>query len=220
MPVLLSPKGALALSIPLMSGLNGKMVYTGVAPMKDRVGDMVFDKKLTVIDDPTLSGRFSSTPFDDEGVATRANTLIGNGELKSFFYDLKTAAQSGVESTGNGSRGLFNPPAPSSSNFMIKPGETPLADMIAGIDEGLWVEDVMGLGQGNVVSGAFSNTLSLAYKIEKGEITGRVKDVSIAGNIYDLLPNIAAISQENDWVYSNFNQPYILLDDMNVVAKE
>lgn len=220
MPVIFSPRGGLALTLPILQGLNGKLVYTGVSPMKDRLGEQLFDGKLTVVDDPTLPGRYSSAPFDDEGVATRRNVLIDRGVLKGYFWDLKTAAQAGVESTGNGSRSLFNPPVPTSSNFILEPGDTSLKDMIAGIDEGLWVEDVMGLGQSNVVSGAFSNTLSLAYKIEKGEITGRVKDVSIAGNIYSLLPNIAAISQETDWVYFNFCLPHILIDRMNVVAKE
>ena len=81
------------------------------------------------------------------------------------------------------------------------------------------MEDVLGLGQGNVISGAFSNPLSLAFKIEKGEIVGRVKDVSIAGNVYDLLKNVAAVSRETEWVYNNFNLPYVLLPDMNVVTK-
>ena len=140
--------------------------------------------------------------------------------LNSYLYDLKTAAQSGVESTGNGERGLFDPPHISSTNLVFQAGETPLADMIASIDRGLLVEDVLGLGQGNVISGAFSNPMSLAFVIEKGEIVGRVKDVSIAGNVYDLLADIAAVSQETEWVYNSLNLPYILLDDMNVVAKE
>jgi PmbA protein len=62
--------------------------------------------------------------------------------------------------------------------------------------------------------------LGLAYKIEKGEIVGRVKDVSIAGDIYDLLQDVAAVSRETEWIYLNFCLPYVLLPDMNVVAKE
>ena len=92
--------------------------------------------------------------------------------------------------------------------------------MISGIDEGILVEDLLGIGQGNIISGAFSNPLSLAFKIHKGEIVGRVKNLSIAGNIYDLLTNVAAVSRETQWVYSTFNAPYILLPNMNVVAKE
>ncbi len=219
MPVLFAPSGSLVLAYPLLYGLDGKNVYTGASPMAAKVGEKLFDDKITVVDDPTLDGRFGSAPYDDEGVAHRRNVLINRGKLTGFVYDLKTAAQSGVESTGNGSRSLFSPPSPSPTNFVLEAGETPLSDMIAGIDEGLLADSALGLGQGNVLSGAFSNSLGLAYKIEKGEIVGRVKDVSIAGNVYDLLQNVAAVSRETEWIYNNFRLPYILLEDMNVVAK-
>ena len=149
----------------------------------------------------------------------RRNMLIEKGVLKSFIYDLKTAAQSGVESTGNASRGLFNPPEPSFTNFVIQPGQTPLKDILAGMDEGILVEDLLGIGQGNIISGAFYNPLALAFKIEKGEIVGRVKDLSIAGNVYDLLKNVAAVSKEAHWVYSTFHAPYILISEMSVAGK-
>jgi PmbA protein len=220
MPVLFSPSGALVLAYPLVLGLDGKNVYTGTSPMAQKVGEKLFDAKITVVDDPTLDGRFGSAPYDDEGVAHRRNVLIDGGELRGFVYDLKTAAQSGVDSTGNGSRSLFSQPSPSPTNLVLGAGDTPLAEMIAGIDEGLLVEGALGLGQGNVLSGAFSNSLDLAYKIEKGEIVGRVKDVSIAGNVYELLQDVAAISRESEWIYSSFSLPYILLDEMNIVAKE
>ncbi len=220
MPVLFAPTGALVLGLPLMLGLNGKNVYRGISPMARKLGQRLFDDKITVVDDPTLDGKFSSASYDDEGVPHRRNVLVERGVLKSFIYGLKTAAQSGVESTGNGSRSLFSPPSPSPTNLIFEAGETPLADMIAGIDQGLLVQNALGLGQGNVISGAFSNSLSLAYKIEKGEIVGRVKDVSISGNVYDLLQQVAAVSRETEWVYSSFRLPYVLLSDMNVIAKE
>ncbi len=219
MPVLFSPTGSVVLGIPLMDGLSGKSVFTGTSPMIGKVGEKLFDSKINLIDDATLDGRFNSAPYDDEGVAHQRNAFIENGVLKGFYYDLKTAAQSGVESTGTGSRGLFSTPRPSPTNLIISPGETQLADLIAGIDEGLLIEDVLGLGQGNTISGAFSNPVSLGFKIEKGEIVGRVKDVSIAGNIYDVLKNVMAISRESQWVYYNMNLPYILIPDMNVVGK-
>jgi len=220
MPVLFSPVGALVLGFPLMLGLNGKNVYTGTSPMASKSGEKLFDAKITIADDPTIAGRFGSASYDDEGVAHRRNVLVEQGVLKGFLYDLKTAAQAGVQSTGNGSRSLFTPPSPSPTNLIFQAGETPLTEMIAGIDEGLLVENALGLGQGNVISGAFSNSLSLAFKIEGGEIVGRVKDVSIAGNVYDLLQDVSAVSQDTEWVYNSFSLPHILLPDMNVVAKE
>ena len=196
MPVIFSPSGGLVLGIPLMEGINGKSVYTGISPLKGKIGEKLFDEKITVVDDGTLDGRFGSAPYDDEGIPHRRNVIIENGVLKSFLYDLKTAVQSGVQSTGNGSRGLFNPPRPDATNLIIERGSTPLAEMIANMDYGLLVEDVLGLGQGNVISGSFSNPLSVAFKIEKGEIVGRVKNASIADNVYELLKNVAAVSQE------------------------
>lgn len=219
MPVLFAPTGTLALGLPLSQGFNGKEVYKGTSPLAGKIGETLFDEKVTIIDDGTIDGKFASASYDDEGVPRRRNILIEKGVLKGFIYDLKTAAQSGVESTGNASRGLFNPPEPSSTNLVIQPGETPLKDILAGMDNGIIVEDLLGIGQGNTISGAFSNPLALAFKVEKGEIVGRVKDMSIAGNIYDLLKNVAAVSKEAMWVYSTVYAPYILIHEMNVAGK-
>lgn len=219
MPVLFSPAGSLVLGLPLLEGLNGKNVLTGVSPMGAKVGQALFDARLTVLDDGTLDGRAGSAPYDDEGVPHRRNALIERGVVSGFLYDLKTAAQAGAESTGNGSRGLFSAPVPTPTNLLLAGGDMPLAEILAGVDEGLLVEDVLGLGQGNITSGAFSNPLSLGFKIEKGEIVGRVKNVAIAGNVYELLKDLAAVSRETQWVYGNLCLPYILLPEMNVVAQ-
>jgi PmbA protein len=219
MPVLFSPTGSPVLALPLMQGLNGKNVYRGISPMAGRVGERLFDDKLTMVDDPTLDGRPGSSSHDDEGVPRQRRMLIDHGELRGFVYDLKTAAQAGAEPTGHGERGLFNPPAPSFSNLIIESGDVNLADIIAGIEEGLLVESILGLGQGNVINGDFSNNLDLAFKIEGGEIVGRVKDVSIAGNVYEDLCSIEAISRKAEWVYGGFRLPYILLSELNVVTK-
>ncbi len=218
MPVIFAPSGTLALGYPLSQGLNGKEVYKGTSPLAGKIGEKLFDEKITVIDDGTIDGKFASACYDDEGTPRRRNVLVENGVLKGFIYDLKTAAQSGVESTGNASRGLFNAPESSFTNFMIQPGESALKDMLAGIDEGILVEDLLGIGQGNIISGAFSNPLALAFKIEKGEIVGRVKDLSIAGNVYDVLKNVGAVSKEAYWIYNTFFAPYILIPEMNVAG--
>jgi PmbA protein len=219
MPVLFSPTGALVLGLPLMVGLNGRNVYKGISPLAGKQGQTLFDRTFSLIDDPTLDGRYNSAPYDDEGVAHRRTPLIENGDLTGFYYDLKTAAQVGAEPTGNGSRGLFNPPSPAPTNLVFAPGESSVAEIIASIDEGLLVDNVLGLGQGNVMSGAYSNPASLAFKIENGEIVGRVKGVSIAGNVYQDMQDVAAISAETAWVHNRFSLPYVLLPTVNVVTK-
>ncbi len=219
MPVLFSPSGAAALILPLMQGLDGKNAYRAISPMAGQVGERLFDEMLTVADDPTLNGRPGSSSHDDEGVPRQRRPLVERGVLRGFLYDLKTAAQAGAEPTGSGKRSLFSPPSPAFSNMVVETGDTPVAEIIAGIEEGLLVEDPLGLGQGNIISGAFSNNLSLAFKIEGGEIVGRVKDVSIAGNVYQDLHRVEAISRESEWVYGGASLPYILLPELNVVTK-
>lgn len=224
MPVIFSPAGAQALILPLCEALNGKEVYRGTSPIKNKVGEKLFDEKITLMDDGTLDGCYGSASYDDEGVPHRRNVLVEKGVLKGFVYDLKTAAQAGVESTGNAVRSLFTQPDVSFGNVILQPGSTPLKDIIASIEEGILVESLLGLGMGNTLSGAFSNPLDLAFKIEKGEIVGRVKDLSIAGNVYDLLKDVAAVSQEAQWNYNFFYPPYVcapyvLIPEMNVAGK-
>lgn len=217
--VLFSPMGATVLGLPLMLALDGKNAYRGISPLVGRLGQQIFDAQLTLVDDATLDGRPGSASHDDEGVPTQRTVLIGGGTIQSFLYDLKTAAQAGTASTGSGSRGLFSPPQPSPSNLIIGPGETPVATIIGGIEEGILADSPLGLGQGNVISGSFSNTWGLAYRIERGEIVGRVKDISIAGNIYQDLCQIGAISRESEWVYGGLRMPYILLESVNVASR-
>jgi PmbA protein len=219
MPVLFSPVGGLVLALPIMQAVNGKNVQRGVSPMSDKLGQVIFDRKITLWDDPTLPDRPGSGSHDGEGVPCRRKALIQEGSCSGFLYDLKTAALMGTESTGNGARSLFSPPQPSPSNLVMEPGDRSLADILATMRHGLLVEFALGLGQGNTISGAFSNTLGLAYVVERGEIVGRVKDVSIAGNIYEHLREVAAVSQESHWVYGQIKMPYILLPELNVTCK-
>jgi PmbA protein len=138
--------------------------------------------------------------------------------VTNFYYDLKTAAKAGKESTGNGSRGRGQP-APSPGAFVIHHGETGFEDMVADIKEGLVVEYLMGAEQGNVLSGDFSGNVLLGYKIESGKIVGRVKDTVVSGNIYKALKQVAAIGSDARWVGSSLYAPSIYLPGLTVAAK-
>jgi len=219
MPVIFTPLGvASALVQPLMVGFNGKIVLEGSSPIGNKLGQVVFDKKLSLWDDPTLEYRPTSRPCDDEGVPSQQTALIEKGVATSFLYDLQTAALAGTRSTGNGGRhgGM---PSPSPSAFIVSAGDITFDDMIADIREGLVVEQLMGASQGNILGGDFSGNVLLGYKVENGKIAGRVKDTMVSGNIYQLFKDIAAIGSEARWVHGFLNTPPIYLSAVSVASK-
>jgi PmbA protein len=91
--------------------------------------------------------------------------------------------------------------------------------LISDLDSGLMVDQVLGLGQGNPLSGEFSNNVSVAYRIEDGAITGKVKNTMIAGNIYELLAGEVEMGQEAEWVGGGLKAPAVALENVNVVRK-
>jgi len=219
LPVVFTPEGvASGLIMPLMTAFNGKTVLEGASPIGNKLGQRVFDKKLRVRDDPLIAYRPASGPCDDEGIPSQATPLIEQGVVMNFLYDLQTAGQAKTVSTGSGRR-RGGQPSPSAGAFVISPGETSFDEMISDIKEGLVVEYLMGATQGNVLGGDFSGNVLLGYKIENGEITGRVKDTMVSGNIYQLLKNITAIGSESKWVSGSLNTPHLCLPNVSVAGK-
>lgn len=209
LPVIFTPDGATALLMPLVSAFNGKVVLEGASPLGDKIGQAVFDKVFTLYDDPLIGYRPGSRPCDDEGVPSQRTPLVESGVVTNFLYDLQTAALACRKSTGNGNRGRGSLPSPGASTLVITPGQTTFDDMVADIKEGLVVEQLMGAGQGNVLGGEFSGNVLLGYKVENGKIVGRVKDTVVAGNVYQILKDIAAIGSEAKWVGGSLYIPPI-----------
>jgi len=220
MPVIFTPQGiAGAFISPLMVAFNGKMVFDGMSPIRDKRGTQLFNKNLTIWDDATIPRKVSSSPCDDEGIASRKTPLVENGIVAQFLYDLQTAALAKTESTGSGHRG-GGLPAPSISSIIINKGVTSFTDMVRNTREGLIVEQLMGAEQGNVLNGDFSGNVLLGYKIENGEIVGRVKDTMVAGNVYTLMKDVEAIGSDARWIGGMLNTPSFYCPDVPVSTKE
>ncbi len=216
-PVIFTPGGLIALLLSLGLGLDGKNVLLGASPLAGKLGQVIADPRFTLTDDPLLDYAPQTAAFDNEGVPKARLPLIEGGVLQNFVYDLDTAGRAGAKPTGHGSGRSF-------SNLVINPGDTPYADMLKGIRQGLLVHEFLGLGQGNPINGEFSVNLFLGYKIEDGEIVGRVKDVMLAGNALHAIQDIAAISREREWVSGDFAwysglYPYLQVNKLSVVAK-
>lgn len=220
LPVILTPKGVRsALFTPLALAVNGKMVTEGASPLAGKQGKPVFDARLSIYDDATIDFRPASRLCDDEGIPSQKTPLIEKGVLANFLYDLQTAAIAGTRSTGNGNRARGGLPTPSINALIIEEGETTFKDMLRNMKEGLVIEMLIGAEQGNVLGGEFSGNVLLGYKVERGEIVGRVKDTIVSGNIYESLNAIEAIGRESKWVGGALKAPAIYLANLSVASK-
>ena len=225
LPVVFTPAGLAAVVLPLEQALSGKTVLQGSSPLAGKVGELMFDSRLSIVDDPLTPGRPVSRPVDDECVPSRCNALVEHGKIGRFVYDLETAARANTQSTGNGHRGIFGKPRIAYTNLIIRSREPGVGEqrtlgggLLEDIADGLLVDDLIGVGQGNVISGAFSHPVGLAYRVQKGEITGRVKDAAVAGNAYDLLKKIGGFGNDGRWLGARWS-PSMLLEGVSVARR-
>lgn len=218
-PVLFTPS-AVSSTMGSMFGtiFSGQSVVQKASPLTDKLGEKIADERVSVFEDPSIG--VSACEFDDEGVPTSKKHLIEQGVVKQFYWDRRWAARHGINSSGNGFRGGISRPSPSLANVCIAPGKTAVEDLIAGISEGIIVDQVLGAGQSNVLAGEFSVNIDLGYKVEQGKIVGRVKDTMVAGNIFEAFSNLVDLSDRPEWVGSSAYVPYILFVGLGVAARQ
>jgi PmbA protein len=220
LPVIFTPLGvASVLLSPIVLALNGKTVFEGASPLMGKLGQQVFDKGLSLWDDATVEYGVRSCPFDDEGVPGQRLPLVTNGVVTDFFYDLQTAALAGTRSTGSGRRASGSIPVPGVSSLILGEGDVSFESMVQDMKEGLIVEHVIGAEQGNLLGGDFGGNVVLGYKVENGEIVGRVKDTMIAGNVYRVLEELLGIGQKARWVDGNLQTPHLCCPRVSVSTK-
>ena len=220
-PVVFTPDAVAGLLLsPLLVGFNGKTVVQGSSPLVGRLGEKVVDERFSLYDDGTMAFRPGSRPWDDEGVPTRITPLIDKGVASNFIYDLKTAAQAGAETTGNAARGSGSLPSPSMSVISIAEGDMTFDEMISDMKEGLVVERFLGAGQTNILAGDYSGNVLLGYKVENGQVVGRVKNSMLSGNVYETLNNLIAIGSEARWRGGSLRTPALYCADVSVARTE
>ncbi len=214
-PVLFSPDALSLVLSPIEIAANGKTLYRKVSVLESKVNEHIASDSLTIIDDPLFSDGVDSYPFDDEGVIPQRLSIIENGVFKNFIFDLFTANKMKVKSTGHGRRNISSLPSPSFSNLIIEKGNHSLEEIISSIDRGLIVYEFLGEGMSNVLAGDFSVNIESGFLIENGKIKGRVKDVMMSGNAFDLIKNIKMIENVQHKKGSLY-APHILFDNVSV----
>ena len=193
-PVIFDPLVARSLLEHIAEAVNGDSVYRGASFLAGKLGEKVAGENITVVDDGTLKGGFGTSPFDGEGIATRRTVVIEKGELKSYLLNTYTAKKLKLATTGNASRGLAGTPGIGVGNFFLQPGNRAPEQMIGDVKEGLYVTELMGFGV-NLVTGDFSRGASGLW-ISGGQLSYPVEEITVAGNLKDMLFNISEIAND------------------------
>jgi PmbA protein len=214
-PILVSPWALMDIIRPLKVGLNGTYIEKGSSPLAEKMEQKILPETINIYDDPSIEGRASSTPFDDEGVTAERRPLIEKGVIKNFILDQRTAGALKMQSTGNGSRGYTDMPYPSVHCLFFEQGNDSLNDLIKGIKEGLFIQQTIGGSGVNPFTGDFQINAYIAVKIENGQLAGRTKGVMIGGNMYKIFETTSGISSERIW-HGNACLPYVRFDEVFV----
>lgn len=226
--VILTPNAMSMIFLTLYQGLNGAMIEKGVSPLCGRIGEKIFDDRITIIDDGTLKDGIYSMPFDDEGTPAKRTVLIENGILKSYFHSLRTAEKLGLAPTGNGFKqanmmalkALDAMQRPNITNLLMAPGNITYEDMIKDIKDGVIIDEIMGLFTSNLLNGDFSGNIGVGYLIKNGKIVGRAKDAAINANIYNIFNNNLVGLSDKTYNAEGHRLPYVMLKDIYIAGKK
>ena len=177
-------------------GLEGDFNRKKTSAFSGRLGQVVASELVTVVDDGTIENRRGSLNVDDEGVPTRRNVLIEKGVLRGYLQDRLNARLMGMAPTGNGRRESYaHPPMPRMTNTFMLAGPDEPADIIRGVDRGLYAVNFGG-GQVDITNGRFVFSASEAYLIEDGRVTRPVKGATLIGNGPEALTRVTRVGHD------------------------
>jgi PmbA protein len=215
-PIVLDPMVAESILDNIFDAVDGSAVYRQSSFLANKLGEQVAASNITVVDDGTIPGGFGTEPFDGEGVPTRRTVVIENGVLKSYLLNTYTAKKLGLKTTGNASRGLAGTPSIGAGNFYLQKGDRTPQQIIGDIKQGLYVFQFLGFGV-NMVTGDFSRGVSGLW-IENGELTYPVEEVTVAGNLKDMLNNISEIGNDLEF-RGSIAAPTLRIDGMTIAGE-
>ncbi|WP_153111649.1 metalloprotease PmbA [Propionivibrio limicola] len=205
-PVLFEAPLASSLIGSFVRAVSGSSLYRKSSFLVDSLGKRVFSKKVQISERPHLPGALASSPFDNDGVATRDREVVEDGVLQGYFLSAYTARKLGMQTTGN---------AGGSHNLIVRPGKRDFAGLLKKMERGLLVTELLGQGI-NYVTGDYSRGAA-GYWVENGKIQYPVEEITIAGNLRDMFRNIASIG--NDVLVRGSRQVgSILVEEMKVAG--
>jgi PmbA protein len=215
-PILFAPEIARSLIGSIFEAANGDSIYRGASFWANQLGKQVASENVTVIDDGTIPGLFGTSPFDGEGLPTRRTVIVEKGILKNYLLNTYTGRKLNMESTGNASRGLAGTPGIGAGNLFLEAGTVTPQEMLAGVKTGFYVTELMGAGA-NMVTGDYSRGAAGLW-IENGELTYAVEEITIAGNLKEMLNNVTGIGNDLEF-RGSVTAPTLRIDGMTIAGE-
>ncbi len=214
-PVIFAPEVARGLAGAVFDAATGDAIYRGASIFAGKLGEEVAAAAVTVVDDGTIPGGFGTSPFDAEGLPSRCTVVVEKGVLKSYILNTYAGRKLGMKSTGNAGRGLAGNPYLDAGNLFLEAGTQTPEEMIRGVERGLYVTRMLGHGV-NLVTGDYSRGAAGLW-IENGELAYPVHEITIAGNLKEMLRNITAIG--SDLVFRGATAaPTLRVDGMTIAG--
>lgn len=193
-PVIFDPMMAASFIGGIAGAVNGDAVYKKSSFLAAKLGQTIAPPSVTIVDDGLMAKGLATSPFDGEGVPTRRSALVERGVLKTFLYDAFTARKAKTRSTGNASRGYRSLPSIGTHNLYLEPGTKTPEALVKDVSHGFYVTAMLGHGA-NLVTGEYSRGANGLW-IENGELTRPVQEVTVAGNLLDMLGRIDGIGSD------------------------
>ncbi len=215
-PIIFAPEIARSLIGNIFEAANGDSIYRGASFWTGQLGQRVASENVTVIDDGTMPGLFGTAPFDGEGLPTRRTVIVENGILKNYLLNTYTGRKLDMPSTGNASRGLAGTPGIGAGNLFLQNGTVSPQQLLADVKVGFYITELMGFGV-NMVTGDYSRGAAGLW-IENGELTFAVEEVTIAGNLKEMLNNITAIADDLQF-RGAVASPTLRIDGMTIAGE-
>ena len=184
-PVLFEAPQAGGLIGHFVSAVSGVSLYRKSTFLLDSLGKPVFSKEISIEERPYEKQGMASSPFDEEGVATRERSIVRKGVVEGYFLGTYSGRKLGMPSTGSSG---------GNHNLVIKPGTLDFRAMLKKLHRGLLVTELLGHGT-NLITGDYSRGAA-GYWVENGEIQYPVEEITIAGNLGDMFKSIVAVGSD------------------------
>ena len=163
--------------------------------LKNRLNTKIASDVVNIFDDATIKDGFGYYPYDAEGIKTKPNQLVKDGELISLLSSRETASKFNMQSSGNARSLIANAPIVRMSNTYLQPGDMTFEELIEDIPDGIYLKGSRG-GQVDTGKGIFQFNAAEGFKIKNGELTTQLRDVSLSGNILETLNNVEAVGND------------------------